>query len=114
VYRFDAPLFFANAEYFRQQVRRLVRSGDKPEWFMVNAEAFIYLDATALDTLRQLHGELAAEGITLAFARLKGRQREIFLGTGLTEQVGEGNFFPTVRAGVRAFEARDAAGVSPG
>lgn len=107
VYRFDAPLFFANAEYFRQQVRRLVGAGEKPAWFLVNAESFIYLDATAIDTLKQLQHELADLGITLAFARLKGRQREIFQETGLTEQVGAEHFFPTVRAGVAAFEARD-------
>jgi sulfate permease, SulP family len=107
VYRFDAPLFFANAEHFRQQVRRLVHAGEKPDWFMVNVEAFIYLDATAIDTLKQLQGELAGEGVILAFARLKGRQREIFAETGLTEQVGEAYFFPTVRAGVAAFQARD-------
>jgi len=47
-------------------------------------------------------------------ARPTSRQREIFPETGLTEQVGNGNFFPAVRAGVRALEARDAVGVSPG
>jgi sulfate permease, SulP family len=107
VYRFDAPLFFANAEYFRRQVRALVAASDtKLEWFVVNAEAFVYLDATAVETLRHLHTVLAAQGTTLCFARLKGRQREIFAHTGLAEEIGAEHFFPTVRAGVAAFLAR--------
>lgn len=108
VYRFDAALFFVNAEYFRQRVLGLVDEADRPDWLVVNAEAITYLDATAVDSLRQLHGELAARGITLCFARLKGRQREIFAETGLTDLIGADRFFPTVRAAVAAF--RDRAG----
>jgi sulfate permease, SulP family len=65
----------------------------------------MYLDATAIDALRQLHGDLEQRGVSLCFARLKGRQREIFEQTGLTAQVGADRFFPTVRAAVAAFEA---------
>ncbi len=106
VYRFDAALFFVNAEYFRQRVTALVEATDPaPEWLVVNAEAITYLDATAVDTVRQLHGELAARGVTLCFARLKGRQREIFAETGLTALIGPDRFFPTVRAAAAAFRA---------
>ena len=52
---------------------------------MLNAEAWTFLDATAIDALSQLHDELEQRGITLCFARLKGRQREIFAETGLTD-----------------------------
>ena len=106
VYRFDAPLFFPNAEFFRERVLALVDAERSLEWFVVNAEAFTYVDATAIDALRQLHADLAGRGVVLAFARLKGRQQEIFEQTGLTEQIGRDRFFPTVRASVDAFRAR--------
>ena len=106
VYRFDAPLFFPNVEYFRERVLALVDSERSPEWLIVNAEALTYVDATAIDALRQLHADLAERGVVLAIARLKSRQREIFEKTGLTEQIGRDRFFPTVRAGVDAFRSR--------
>ena len=106
VYRFDAALFFPNVEYFRERVLGLVDAERSPEWIIVNAEAFTYVDATAIDALRQLHADLAERGVVLAFARLKVRQQEIFEKTGLTEQIGRDRFFPTVRASVEAFLAR--------
>ena len=106
VYRFDAPPFFVNAEYLRQRVTQLVDSSDGVEWLVLSAEAWMFLDSTAIDSLKQIHTDLAARGITLCFARLRGRQREIFDETGLTEQVGADRFFPTVRTAVAAFESR--------
>jgi SulP family sulfate permease len=106
VYRFDAPLFFANAEHFRQQVVALVAAEPKPKWLLVDAEAFVYIDSTAVETLKQLAEELSRQDITLGIARLKGREREIFERTGLAARIGAESFFPTVRAGVAAFEGR--------
>lgn len=106
VYRFDAPLFFVNAEYLHTRVLALADAADGLSWIVLNAEAWMYLDATAIDVLRQLHGELEQRGVVLCFARLKGRQREIFEETGLTAEIGADRFFPTVRAAVAAFEAR--------
>ena len=106
VYRFDAPLFFANAEFFRERVLGLVDAERSVEWFVVNAEAFTYLDATAIDALAQLQVDLAERDVALVFARLKSRQQGIFERTGLAEQVGRERFFPTVRASVAAFRAR--------
>ena len=105
VYRFDAPPYFVNAEYLRQRVLELVDASEDVRWLVLNAEAWTYLDATAIDVLTQLHGELEERGIALCFARLKGRQREIFEETGLTALIGPERFFPTVRAAVAAFEA---------
>lgn len=104
VYRFDAPLFFVNAEYLHTRVLTLADGTDGLRWVVLNAEAWMYLDATAIDVLRQLHSELEERGIVLCFARLKGRQREIFEETGLTAQIGSDRFFPTVRTAVAAFE----------
>jgi sulfate permease, SulP family len=105
VYRFDAPPFFVNAEYLRHRVLALADAADGLRWLVLNAEAWTYLDATAIDALRQLHADLEKRGITLCFARLKGRQREIFEETGLTVEIGPERFFSTVRAAVAAFEA---------
>ncbi|HEX2346189.1 MAG TPA: sulfate permease [Gaiellaceae bacterium] len=105
VYRFDAPPFFVNAEYLRARVLELVDAAEGLRWLVLNAEAWTYLDATAIDSLRQLHADLEKRGITLCFARLKGRQREIFEETGLTAEIGADRFFPTVRAAVVAFES---------
>ena len=108
VYRFDAPPYFVNAEYLRQRVLELVDASEDVRWLVLNAEAWTYLDATAIDVLTQLHGELEERGIALCFARLKGRQRDIFDETGLTALIGRERLFPTVRAAVAAFEAEAA------
>ncbi len=106
VYRFDAPLFFVNAEYLHQRVLALADASEGLEWVVLNAESWMYLDATAIDALRQLHADLDKRGVVLCFARLKGRQREIFEETGLTAEIGAERFFPTVRTAVAAFEAK--------
>ena len=105
VYRFDAPPFFVNAEYLRQRVLALADASEDVTWLVLNAEAWTYLDATAIDVLHRLHGELEQRGIALCFARLKGRQREIFQDTHLTARIEPDRFFPTVRAAVVAFES---------
>jgi SulP family sulfate permease len=106
VYRFDAPPFFVNAEYLRRRVTELVASAGDVEWVVLNAEAWTYLDASAIDVIDTLRGDLAARDITLCFARLKQRQRRIFDETGLSDRVGPDRFFPTVRTAVAAFESR--------
>ena len=104
VYRFDAPPFFVNAEYLRQRVLALADEARDARWVVLNAEAWTFVDATAIDALGQLHADLDGRGVTLCIARLKGRQREIFAETGLTARIGPDHFFPTVRAAVAAFE----------
>ena len=70
------------------------------------------MDSTAVDALARLHEELSARGVVLAVARVKGPLRDLWQRTGLTDAIGEQHVFPTVRAGVRAYEER--AGESPG
>ena len=108
VYRFDAPPFFVNAEYLRQRVLALADEAEGLDWLVLNTEAWMFLDSTAIDALKLLQTELAAKGVTLCFARLRGREREIFEETGLTAQVGADHFFPTVAAAVTAFEQHSA------
>ena len=70
LYRFDAPLFFANVDHFRERVRSLARRGDV-RWIVVAAEPITDVDATAGETLPVLNDELDTLGIELAFAGLR-------------------------------------------
>ena len=104
LYRFDAPLFFANAGYFRRCVRRLVDDATSPvRWVVVAAEPITDIDTTAADTLRDLLEELRQEGVTLAFAELKGPVKDRLRRYGLFDAVGPDRFFPTVGTAVDGY-----------
>ena len=102
LYRFDAPLFFANADYFRERVRALARSGDV-SWIVVAAEPITDIDATAGETLRNLNDELEAAGIELAFAELKDPVRDWLRRYGIHDAIGGHRFFPTIGVAVAAY-----------
>ena len=107
VYRFDAPLFFPNAPYFKERVLTVVAAADTPtRWVLINAEAITYIDTSGVDTLRELRSDLADAGILLAMARAKVMLRGVLDSTGVTAEVGPDNFFPTIRTGVRAYRER--------
>jgi high affinity sulfate transporter 1 len=104
LYRFDAPLFFANAGYFRRRVRRLVGDAAPPvRWVVVAAEPITDIDTTAADALRDLLSELRQEGITLAFAELKGPVKDRLRRYGLFDAVGPDRFYPTVGTAVDGY-----------
>ena len=69
-FRWEAPLFFANAGIFRQQVRRLVRQRH-PQWVVLQCEAITDIDVTAADMLERLDTELNALGVHMAFVELR-------------------------------------------
>jgi MFS superfamily sulfate permease-like transporter len=71
IYRFDAPLFFANAKTFRDEVRRLAKTAPPPTWILIAAEPMTDVDTTASDVLEELDGALNAAGVSLVFAELK-------------------------------------------
>jgi MFS superfamily sulfate permease-like transporter len=107
VYRYDAPLFFANAENFRE--RAMVSVKDYPgrvEWFVLNAEANVEVDLTALDALDQLRTELGRRGIKFAMARVKQDLRDQLRAAGLLDKIGEDNLFPTLPTAVEAYRDR--------
>jgi SulP family sulfate permease len=104
VYRFDAPLFFANAPRFLARVEALVATADGPiERIIVDMEPNGAVDATAAEMLLKLHDELSRRGITLGVARAHARMREMLRRTGVTDAIGEGNFYPSVRTAVHAY-----------
>ena len=102
LYRFDAPLFFANADYFRERVRALARSGDV-RWIVVAAEPTTDIDVTAGEMLRDLIDELDALGIELAFAELKDPVRDRLRRYGIETAIGADRFFPTIGVAVAAY-----------
>ena len=76
IFRFDAPLFFANARTFREQVRALAQADPAPTWIIVAAEPITDVDTTAADMLRDLDEDLNARGIHLVFAEMKDPVRQ--------------------------------------
>ena len=106
VYRYDSPLFFANAEDFRARALRSVREqADPVRWFVLNAEANIEIDVTAADALESLRAGLEEDGVVFAIARLKQELRDELSASGFLERVGEERIFPTLPTAVAAFEA---------
>jgi MFS superfamily sulfate permease-like transporter len=106
LYRFDAPLFFANAGYFHRRVRRLVAEASHPvRWIVVAAEPITDIDTTAAGALSDLHAELRQQDITLAFAELKGPVKDLLKRYGLFDAVGPDRFFPTVGTAVNGYIA---------
>ncbi|MGW4488524.1 sulfate permease [Amycolatopsis sp. NPDC004368] len=111
VYRYDAPLCFANAEDFRH--RALAAAGsdesDPVRWFVLNTEANVEIDVTAADALDRLRSELARRGVVFALARVKQDLRDDLLAAGLVDQVGEALIFPTLPTAVAAYRTWAAA-----
>jgi len=103
IYRFDAPLIFANAKRFRDEVRRLASQEPKPVWIVIAAEPMTDVDTTASDVLEELDEALNAQGISLVFAELKDPVREKIQRYGLTRTIDPRHFFPTIESAVTAF-----------
>ncbi|MBC7963574.1 MAG: SulP family inorganic anion transporter [Steroidobacteraceae bacterium] len=97
LFRWDAPLFFANAEFFREQALRAVSSAPTPtSWIVVAADPVTDVDITAADVLAELVGELQQAGIELCFAQMKGPVKDHLKRYGLFDKIGLENFFPTI------------------
>jgi high affinity sulfate transporter 1 len=109
IYRFDGPLFFANAKTFRDEVRRLAKADPPPRWIMIAAEPMTDVDTTASDVLEDLDEELNAQGISLVFAELKDPVRAKIERYGLTRTIDPRHFFPTIEAAVTAFRGETGA-----
>jgi high affinity sulfate transporter 1 len=118
IFRFDAPLIFANANTFRDEVLRLARADPPPTWLVIAAEPITDVDTTAADMLVDLDQELNERDQHLVLAELKDPVRRKIDGYGLAGHVhpghiDPGHFFPTVEAAVQAFRARTGADWEP-
>jgi SulP family sulfate permease len=107
VFRYDAPLCFANANDFRTRAMEAVAAETEPvEWLLLNAEANVEVDLTAADALGQLHDDLESRGIVLALARVKQDLRDQLERIGLITHIGPERIFATLPVALEAFERR--------
>jgi MFS superfamily sulfate permease-like transporter len=106
LFRWDAPLFFANAELFHQKVLQAVQAAPAPvRWVVVTAEPVTSVDVTAADMLAELDQALADRGIELCFAEMKGPVKDKLKRFGLFARFGREAFFATIDDAVRAWRA---------
>ncbi len=106
ILRWSAPLFFANANQFRDRIRELIAAADAPpRWVLVAAEPITDIDTTAGEILRALDEELNAVGIHLAFAELQSGVRDSIVRYGLLETIDQGHFYRTIEEAVDAFRS---------
>ncbi len=106
VYRYDSPLFFANADDFLSRALAAARAAEPAaEWFVLNAEANVEVDLTAVDTLAELRRTLADEGVVFAMARVKMEVRQQLNAAGLLDEIGEDHIFATLPTAVEGFAA---------
>jgi high affinity sulfate transporter 1 len=104
LFRWDAPLFFANAELFRERALDAVAASPTPvRWLVVAAEPVTSVDVTAADSLAELDETLHAAGIEFCFAEMKDPVKDKLKRFGLFARFGEETFFPTVGAAVSRY-----------
>jgi len=103
IYRWEAPLFFANAGAFRRQIRHLVRERS-PQWVVVQCEAITDIDVTAADMLKDLDEELNAQGVHMAFAEMRSRLQRLVQGYGLLKTLDRDHFYPSVKNALEDIE----------
>ncbi|AHY55022.1 SulP family inorganic anion transporter [Bradyrhizobium japonicum] len=104
LFRWDAPLFFANAEFFRERVLDAVATSPTPvRWLVVAAEPVTSVDVTACDVVAELDRSLHAQGIEFCFAELKDPVKDKLKRFGLFAQLGEHYFFPTIGVAVARY-----------
>ena len=108
IYRYDAPLCFANAANFKQRSLEAIEAEVNPvEWFVLNMEANVEIDITAIDMLFELREELAAKNITFAMARVK---QDLYLElkrAGFLNNISAEHIYPTLPTAIAAFEQRN-------
>jgi MFS superfamily sulfate permease-like transporter len=107
IFRWDAPLFFANSGIFRESVRELVRR-EQPRWIVLQCEAITDVDVTAADMLERLDTELNDQGVNMAFVELRSRLEERLHRYGLFTTLDRTHVFPSIERALAAIEAEAA------
>ncbi|MER6628942.1 sulfate permease [Streptomyces sp. NPDC000987] len=104
IYRYDSPLFFANAQDFHRRALAAVDEQTEPvRWFVLNTEAIVEVDITALDAVDALRRELARRGVVFALARVKQDLLDDLEAYGLADSVSRDLIFPTLPTAVAAY-----------
>jgi len=104
IYRFDAPLFFGNANYFHDRVVHLVNTSHEPvRWLLIDAEAISSIDSTGAKMLKALLAELEKKDIVVASARIKGPIRDTLRRTGLGARLENRPRFASIGKAYQAY-----------
>ncbi|BAQ65493.1 SulP family inorganic anion transporter [Geminocystis sp. NIES-3709] len=104
MYRFEASLFFFNANFFKSRVLSIVNNTiTDVKWFLLDAESISSIDSTATVKLEEIWEELTKQDIILVIARTHSFTYSMLEKTGLTKIIGEENFFPTISSAISAF-----------
>ncbi|MGD1951354.1 MAG: sulfate permease [Leptolyngbyaceae cyanobacterium] len=107
IYRYDAPICFANVENFKRRALAAISAEtERVEWFVLNTEAIAEIDITAADMLVDLYQELADLGIVFALARVKQDLYTQLKHSGLRDLIGNERIYPTLKTAIRGFEDR--------
>ncbi|ENH4325703.1 TPA: SulP family inorganic anion transporter [Pseudomonas aeruginosa] len=103
IYRFDAPLLFFNADYFKQRVLAVVDGSERPNAVLLNAEAMTNLDISGLATLHEVQQILKAQGVHLSLARVAGQTLDLLQRSSMLGEIKPPLVFSSVRSGVSAY-----------
>jgi MFS superfamily sulfate permease-like transporter len=106
VYRFSAPLYYANAEHFTEELLAFGTSDQPPEWVCIYAAAIPDIDMSGAESLRSIVTNLSANGVTLAFAEIMPEVQAELDRYELTDLIGPEHIFATVGEAEEAFRAR--------
>ena len=104
IYRFDAPIFFANADFFEESVKASIANRDDPiRRVIVAAEPITDIDTTGADMLADLLGDLELIGTDLVFAELKGPMKDLLVRYELYARIGHERFHPTLGTAIDVY-----------
>lgn len=96
IMRFDAQLFFANINYFKEKVELLISERKNPEFFILDARPVSTVDSTAIHALHELIDELKSSGVTFIIANVIGPVRDKLASSGITDQIGKEKCFSSL------------------
>lgn len=108
IMRFDARLYFANVNYFKDKIEEeIARKGKKLKLFILDANSINGLDSSGMHALEEIIGLCHAQDVEFNLASVKGPVRDILVRGGLIDKIGEGNFFMRVQHAVDTFDEKD-------
>ncbi len=103
IFRFDVPLFFANASQLHDRLGELMKADPPPQALLIDLQSSTLLDVSSTDMLSKLVTEAQARNVTIMFCEVIEAVRQSFEKAGIAEKLGEGRIFRTVDEGVQAY-----------
>lgn len=108
IMRFDARLYFANVNYFKERVEEeMAKKGKKLKLFVLDANSINGLDSSGMHALEEIIDYCNEQGIAFNLASVKGPVRDILLRGGLVDKIGEENLFMRIQHAVDRFDEKD-------